>query len=55
MREVYGVRPPSGVVVLADGPQERVPFSEEFERGVVRCLGQRDAGRARGARQHRFH
>jgi CRISPR-associated protein Cas4 len=40
VRDVYGVRPPYGVVVLADGSQERVTFSEELERGVVRTMAE---------------
>ncbi len=40
VQEVYGVRPPYGVVVLADGSQERVTFSEELERGVVRTMAE---------------
>ena len=38
VHDVYGVRPPYGVVVLADGSHERVTFSEELERGVVRTM-----------------
>jgi CRISPR-associated exonuclease Cas4 len=40
VQDVYGVRPPYGVVVLADGSQERVTFSEELERGVVRTMAE---------------
>ena len=40
VQDVYGVRPPYGVVVLADGAQERVTFSEELERGVVRTMAE---------------
>jgi CRISPR-associated exonuclease Cas4 len=36
--ELYGVRPPHGVVVLADGVRERVAFSPELERGVLRVM-----------------
>jgi predicted RecB family nuclease len=36
--DVYGVRPPYGVVVLAGGAQERVTFSEALERGVLRTM-----------------
>ncbi len=39
MQDVYGVRPPYGVV-LADGSQERLTFSEELERGVVRTMAE---------------
>lgn len=40
VRDVYGVRPPYGIVVLADGSQERVTFSEELERGVIRTMAE---------------
>lgn len=40
VQEVYGVRPPYGVVVLADGTQERVAFTEELERGVLRTMAE---------------
>lgn len=40
VQDVYGVRPPYGVVVLADGSQERVTFSAELERGVVRTMAE---------------
>lgn len=40
VHEVYGVRPPYGVVVLAGGAQERVAFTEELERGVLRTMAQ---------------
>ncbi len=40
VQDVHGVRPPYGVVVLADGSQERVTFSEELERGVVRTMAE---------------
>ncbi len=40
VQDVYGARPPYGVVVLADGSQERVTFSEELERGVVRTMAE---------------
>jgi CRISPR-associated exonuclease Cas4 len=35
IEDVYGVRPPYGVVVLADGTQERVPFTPELEQRVL--------------------
>jgi CRISPR-associated exonuclease Cas4 len=35
VQEVYGVRPPYGVLVLAGGVQEHVPFSEEVERRLL--------------------
>jgi CRISPR-associated exonuclease Cas4 len=38
VEEVYGVRPPHGVVVLAGGVRERVTFSPELERGVLRVM-----------------
>lgn len=40
VQDVYGVRPPYGVVVLAGGTQERVTFTEELERGVVRTMAE---------------
>lgn len=40
VQDVYGVRPPYGVVVLADGTQERVTFTEELERGVVLTMAE---------------
>lgn len=40
VQEVYGVRPPCGVVVLAGGSQERVVFTEELERDVVRAMAE---------------
>ncbi len=40
VHDVYGVRPPYGVVVLADGSQEQVTFSKELERGVVRTMAE---------------
>lgn len=39
-RDLYGARPLYGVVVLADGSQERVTFTEELERGVVRAMAE---------------
>jgi CRISPR-associated exonuclease Cas4 len=38
VEELYGVRPPYGVVVLAGGVRERVTFSPELERGVRRVM-----------------
>jgi CRISPR-associated exonuclease Cas4 len=38
VEDLYGVRPPYGVVVLADGARERVTFSPELERGVLRVM-----------------
>ncbi|HZS01506.1 MAG TPA: CRISPR-associated protein Cas4 [Chloroflexota bacterium] len=40
VQDIYGVRPPYGVVVLADGAQERVVFTEELERGVLRTMAE---------------
>ena len=40
VQDVYGARPPYGVVVLAGGAQERVPFSEELERSVLRAMAE---------------
>ncbi len=40
VQDVYGARPPYGVIVLADGSQQRVTFSEELERGVVRTMAE---------------
>jgi CRISPR-associated exonuclease Cas4 len=34
IEDVYQVRPPYGVVVLADGVREHVPFTEELENSV---------------------
>jgi CRISPR-associated exonuclease Cas4 len=34
VEDVYGVRPPHAVVVLAGGAQERVPFTADLERDV---------------------
>ena len=38
VEDLYGVHPPYGLVVLADGAQARVPFTEQLERGVVRTM-----------------
>ena len=40
VQDVYGIRLPYGVVVLADRSQERVTFSDELERGVVRTMAE---------------
>lgn len=40
VEDVYGVRPPHGIVVLADGARERVAFTEQLERGVVRTMAE---------------
>lgn len=39
-QDVYGRRPPFGIVVLAGGKQERVPFSTDLERRVLSAMGQ---------------
>jgi len=36
--EVYGVRPPYGLLVLANGRQLRVPFTRELEQRVFETL-----------------
>ena len=36
--EVYGVRPPYGLLVLANGIQHRVPFTCELEQRLLRTL-----------------
>jgi CRISPR/Cas system-associated exonuclease Cas4 (RecB family) len=36
--EVYGVRPPFGVVVLADRKEVRMPFDRQLERGVLDAM-----------------
>ena len=40
VEDVYGVRPPYGIVVLAGGQREQVVFSESLERGVLRTMAQ---------------
>lgn len=35
IQEVYQVRPPYGIVVLANGVREHVPFTEELEQRVL--------------------
>jgi CRISPR-associated exonuclease Cas4 len=40
IQDVYGRRPPYGIVVLAGGRQERVPFSTDLERRVRSTMGQ---------------
>ena len=40
VQEVYGLRPPYGVMVLAGGSQERVAFTRGLERGVVRTMAE---------------
>jgi CRISPR-associated exonuclease Cas4 len=38
--ETYGVRPPFGVVVLADGKDVRVPFDRGLERAVLDAMSE---------------
>lgn len=38
VEDLYGVRPPHSVVVLAGGVRERVTCSPELERGVLRVM-----------------
>jgi len=40
VHEVYGVRPAYGVLVLAGGAQERVPFTPEIERRLHQTMNQ---------------
>lgn len=40
VEDIYGVRPPYGVVVLANGRREQVTFSESLERGVLRTMAE---------------
>ena len=49
VEDVYGVRPPYGVVVLAGGAQERIAFSEALERGVLRTMADMRRSLATGA------
>jgi CRISPR-associated exonuclease Cas4 len=39
VNEVYGVRPPFGVVVLRGGRAERVAFTPQLERRVLETMG----------------
>jgi len=41
--DVYGVRPPYGVLVLADGERHRVPFTRELEQRLLATLEQMHA------------
>lgn len=54
LHDVTGVRPPYGVVVLAGGQQERVPYTPALEgqvRGAMAAMrGYLDRGEAPGAR-----
>jgi CRISPR-associated exonuclease Cas4 len=38
VEEVYGVRPPFGIVVLADGIREKVPFTPKLERRLLQTM-----------------
>jgi CRISPR-associated exonuclease Cas4 len=40
VEDLYGVRPPHGIVVLADGVRERVAFTDQLERGVMRTMAE---------------
>ena len=41
--DVYGVRPPYGVLVLADGERHQVPFTRELEQRLLATLEQMHA------------
>jgi CRISPR-associated exonuclease Cas4 len=38
VEEVYGVRPPFGIVVLADSVREKVPFTRDLERRLLQTM-----------------
>ena len=40
VQDIYGIRPPYGIVVLAGGHREQVIFSESLERGVLGVMAQ---------------
>ncbi len=40
VEEVYGVRPPYGLVVLAGGVQERVPFTPALEQRLLATMAE---------------
>jgi CRISPR-associated exonuclease Cas4 len=40
VQEVYGIRPPFGLVVLAEGVRQRVEFSPELERHLLETMAQ---------------
>jgi CRISPR-associated exonuclease Cas4 len=40
VHEIYGVRPPYGLLVLADGKQERVEFTPALERRLLDTMRQ---------------
>ena len=38
VQETYGVRPPYGLLVLADGVQERIPYTPALERRLLETM-----------------
>jgi len=53
VEDVYGVRPPYGVLVLADGVQQRVVNSRDLEQRVLAAIAQmREAWRSICNRAH---
>jgi CRISPR/Cas system-associated exonuclease Cas4 (RecB family) len=40
VEDVYGTRPPYGVLVLAGGAQVRVPFTPALEQRVLKVAGE---------------
>ena len=40
VEDVYGVRPPYGLLVLADGVQERVTYSQDLEQRLLATIAQ---------------
>jgi CRISPR-associated exonuclease Cas4 len=38
VEETYGVRPPFGIVVLAGGTCEKVPFTPDLERRLLQTM-----------------
>ena len=40
VQELYGVRPPYGVLVLPEGVQERVVYSRDLEQRVLSTIAQ---------------
>ena len=49
VQEVYGVRPPFGLVVLAEGVRQRVEFSTELEERLLETMAQMRAFMHAGA------
>jgi CRISPR-associated exonuclease Cas4 len=41
--EVYGVRPPYGLLVLANGRQHRIPFTRQLEQQLLQTLARMNA------------